>query len=84
MLSKLARPIEKLPLINQANKLLGGIVGALLGLVVVFLGVYMLYFVAILIDPNSGLIEEVRNTYIVSFINSISPFNIILGGNYLQ
>lgn len=71
-ISKLFKKVNKIPLIGKVNEILGGILGIIKAVIVVFVVCTVLYIVAGVMDKNA-FVEAVVNSRIYSFICEYNP-----------
>ncbi len=71
-ISKLFKKVNKIPLIGKVNEILGGVIGVVKAVVVVFVACTVLYIVVGVMDENA-FVEAVINSKIYSFICEYNP-----------
>ena len=71
-ISRLFKKVNKIPLIGKVNEILGGVIGAVKAVIVVFVACTVLYIVVGIMDENA-FVEAVVNSKIYSFVCEYNP-----------
>lgn len=84
ILKVVSKIIDKIPLIGQINKIGGGILGAIEGIIIIFAILALISVISPLI-ANTNLLEYINSSYIGSFMYNnnfiLNTINSVLNGN---